>query len=398
MRRQKSIITTLTVAIGLALAVPLCATAAPSEQQNPYSALADLAVSANLLDAWRDYALETLKPGFSWANEDHETARAPSLFDRGRGRVTSPASHFSGSVIEPSPIHVALLTTRVTDTPLYVPANATNIVPDHAPGWQRQIISPSITQRIGDSGLVSVSAILAYQRFTDIGMGWLGVPSNNFDQATSMQLRYAGTSSGAGMRVDYSNALSDRLSWQVGYQTRVNMDAFNSYRGVYAEPGSFDIPASSNVGFGLALTPQLRIDAGVERVMYGQVTPFTSSALPARFLALLSSSASPVFAWQDLNVYSVGGSWQDKDIGDWSFRYSTREQPLPTSTLLQQALPNLSSHNAELAYTHAFGVKSSLRLAASYAPTDFMLGAPLSYSLGHGSNEMEWGALWTTVF
>jgi hypothetical protein len=58
------------------------------------SALTDLAASAGLMDAWRDYALASLKPEFSWASDDDQPIRAPSLFDRGRGRVTAPASHF----------------------------------------------------------------------------------------------------------------------------------------------------------------------------------------------------------------------------------------------------------------------------------------------------------------
>ena len=132
--------------------------------------------------------------------------------------------------------------------------------------------------------------------------------------------------------------------------------------------------------------------------MYSQVAPFTSSALPSRFLALLSSSVSPAFAWQDLDVYSIGASWRDPVSGDWALRYSTREQPLPTSMLLQQALPSPSAHNYELDYARAFGQRSRLRISASYAPTDFILGVPLSYSVTHGGNQMQWEALWITSF
>src|SRR4029079_15261622 len=104
-------------------------------------------------------------------------------------------------------------------------------------------------------------------------------------------------------------------------------------------PGPFDIPASANLGLGLAITKEFQLTVGVERVMYSQVAPFTSSTLPSRFLALLSSSASAVCAWRDLYAYSIGGLWYDPEFGALSVRYSTREQPLPTSPLLQQALP-----------------------------------------------------------
>src|SRR5262249_9188834 len=139
-------------------------------------------------------------------------------------------------------------------------------------------------------------------------------------------------------------------------------------------------------------------DAGVERVMYSEVLPFTSKALPAPLLADLASSRSPEFIWQDLDVYSLVASWRTSGFGVWSLRYSTREQPLPTSPLLASVLPSPSSRNYELAFAQAFGSNSSLHLSASYAPTDFILGVPLSYSVSHGGNQMQWEALWITNF
>jgi hypothetical protein len=85
----------------------------------------------------------------------------------------------------------------------------------------------------------------------------------------------------------------------------------------------------------------------------------------------------------------------------WSLHYSTREQPLPTSPLLQSALePYLSTHDVEFSFGHAFGSNSSLRLAATYAPTEFVLGVPTSHSLLAGNNggQIEYEALWITRF
>lgn len=401
MRQQNAIVKHLVASIGLALAVPLCASAAPAgtgKAAASYAALADLATSATLIDAWRDYALASLRPDFSWASDGDEPIRAPSLFERGRARLLPPASHFNGSIIESTPLRVAIASSRISDTPLYAPASGENLLPNHSPGLQRYIVAPSISQPLGNVGAVSVSAIFAYQHFADIGWTQPSYGISGFVQTAPLALRSSDTSSGTGLRLDYVSALSEGVSWRAGVQSRINMDPMSNYRGLYAEPGTFDIPASVNFGVGFALAPQLRIDAGVERVMYSQVAPFTSSALPSRFLALLSSSVSPVFAWQDLDVYSLGASWRDPGAGAWSVRYSTREQPLPTSMLLQQALPAPSAHNYELDYARGFGDRSRLRVSASYAPTDFILGMPLSYSVSHGGNQMQWEALWITSF
>lgn len=402
MRRQRTHARNLFTAIAIGLALSPCAFATPSDAaaqaRVASSALTDLAVSASLIDAWRDYALASLKPGFSWASDGDEPIRAPSLFDRGRGRVATPASHFHGTAVDSNPFHVAMMSSRVSDTPLYSAVGPSAFLQDSRPGLQRYIIAPSISQHLDSFGTVSVSAIIAYQHLADIGWTPANATSMAFPSATPQGARSTDSSSGAGLRVDYSSPLTDRVSWQVGAQSRVNMDSFAAYRGIYAEPGTFDIPASANFGLGFAVTQQLQFDAGVERVMYSQIAPFTSSALPSRFLALLSSSVSPVFAWQDLDVYSIGALWRNPELGDLSVRYSTREQPLPTSPLLQQALPTISPRNVEVGYARGVGQNSSLRLMAAYVPKEFIPGVPQTYSLSNGGNQVEWGALWITSF
>lgn len=403
MRRHKTIVNSLAISTGLALAAPLCAFAAPKVSpggaESASVALSDLAASATLIDAWRDYAFASLRPDFSWASDGDEPIRAPSLFDRGRARLLPPASHFGGSVIDTSPFHVAMSSTRVSDTPLYVPSNGAGLLTGGVSGLQRYVLTPSITQRLGSVGAVSVSAIFAYQHFADLGLTPAPAPAiGDYASVAPQALRTSDTSSGAGLRIDYSSPLSENINWQLGVQSRINMDALNNYRGVYAEPGTFDIPASANAGLEFGLTPDLRLDAGVERVMYSQMKPFTSSALPSRFLALLSSSVSPAFVWQDLDVYSIGASWRDAAAGNWTFRYSTREQPQPTSLLLQNALPTPSARNYEFGYARGFGDRSRLRFSASYAPTDFIVGVPLTYSVSHAGNQMQYEALWITNF
>ena len=386
-------------ATGLILSLPLsfAAAAAPGDL---HGSLSQLAESQSILDAWRNYALADLTPSFSWAIDPAQMPAAPSLFDRGNGRFAPQASHFSGAaVLNPAPIQVALLKSRVADTPLFAAAGSSSLWQELTPGLQRYVVAPSLSQRWGENSALSFSAIFAYQRFAGLG---LGIDSVSVQENAGVATPLASSGSyGSGMRVDFNSALNEHVSWQIGYQSRVNMDAFNNYRGVHSELGSFDIPASANAGIGYAVTPEFKLDLGVERVMYNQIAPFTSNALPTRFLVLLGSEVSPAFAWQNLDVYSLGLSWRSTELGTWTLRYSTREQPLPTSALLQNALePYLSSHDVEFAFTRVFGTNSSLHFAATYAPTEFVLGLPTSNSLrtGNTGNQIEYEALWITRF
>jgi len=401
MRRSTAKVKKLAGALGFILALPLSFAAAADRVHS----LSEFAQSASVLDAWREYALAdlTLTLDFSWARDSDAPLTAPSLFDRGIAHVAPTASsHFATSGASAAALSVTLSRSKAADTPLFVPAQAPSLLQDYMPGLQRYVLSPSYLQAWGEKGTIGVSAIFASQRFAGLGLGLDSMPAQEISNVPALpyEFRNSQVSYGTGMRVDFNNALSERMTWQAGYQSRVNMDAFNNYRGVYSEPGSFDIPASANVGLGYVVSPDLRFDIGAERVMYSQIAPFTSSALPTRFLVLLGSSISPAFSWQNVDVYSIGWTWRDPTNGLWSLHYSTREQPLPTSRLLQSALePYLASHNIEFGFAHMFGPLSSLRVAASYAPTEFVLGLPNNNlrSSGEG-NQFEYQALWTTRF
>jgi hypothetical protein len=408
MRRSTAKLAKITGALGFVLALPLSFAATPAdkhqvERSAAAASFAQFASAESVIDAWRNYALADLSTGFSWASAQSIAATAPSLFDRGNAHLTQPASRFNGSQVAPQSVQVTYAKMRVSDTPLYAPSEVPQLIQDYMPGLQRYIVSPSMTQRVGENSAVSVAAIFAYERFAGFGLG----PDTNTTPNAFADLmaqpygwRTPYGSYGVGMRVDFNNALTERLSWQIGYQSRVNMDAFNAYRGVFAESGQFDIPASANLGLGYALTKDFKIDLGIQRVMYSGITPFTSNALPTRFLILLGSEVSPAFAWADLNVYSAGFSWRDPADTVWSLHYSTREQPMPTSRLLQNALePYLSSHDVEFGFAHGFGDFSNLRFSMMYAPTEFVLGLPNTFSLrDNGGNQLEYELLWTTRF
>jgi len=324
MRQSTAKVRNLAGAIGFVLSLPFSFVAAASGDLRTSvdaSSLAQLASSQSVMDAWRDYALVDLMPQFSWADHRAPALSAPSLFNRGNAHLAPPPSHFTGTPVNPSPVQVAFIKSRVSDTPAFVASDATSLLQEYTPGLQRYVIAPSLSQRWGDRSAVSFSAIFAYQRFAGLGLGLDSVSvQDNLGPATQYSLRENSGSYGSGMRVDFNTALTDQVTWQIGYQSRVNMDAFNNYRGVYSEPGSFDIPASANLGFGYALAPELKFDVGVERVMYSQIAPFTSNALPTRFLVQLGSHISPSFAWQNLDVYSIGATWQDPLDSVWSLR------------------------------------------------------------------------------
>lgn len=410
---RRSDITSLSVAVAAALALTgslsfastpagKSANAANTSASSASSVMNELADNAAMIDTWRDYALGTLKSNFSWASDTADVVEAPSIFNRGRANLSrAPAMRFPGtSVPQDSGLHVAMQSTHVADTPLYASAEASSLLPDYSPGLRRLIVAPSFTHRLSDSSSFSLAAILAYQRMAGFDLPGMG-PGLAGSLLTPTQFRDSPTAFGTAARFDFNNDLNDWASWQAGYQSRVNMDGFNTYQGLVVRPGSFDVPASANLGLGLKITSNLRADIGVERVMYSDVAPLISNSLPPRLLAQLGGSRlSSTFEWENLIVRSLALSWHAAAFGDIGVRYTTRQQPLPTLPLVQQALlPDISSHSWEASFAHGFGSNSTLRLLGVYAPIQLFGAPPTSYNLaGTGGNQMRVEALWTTTF
>lgn len=349
----------------------------------------------SVMQRWQEYARQSIQPDFSWAETD-TPALAPQLLELATSRN---ARSTYAAVGRNALIGVSVRSGLVDDLPssrLGDDGIVPRLIPEARPGLHRYIVAPSYVRGWGDSGRWSVAALFAYQRFANATFG----VDEAFDDELGFTQGPTTSAYGRGVRVELSEMLGQRLRWTAGYQSRVNMDAFNSYRGVYADPGDFDIPASASLNLGVGVAPWLSFEFGLERVMYSDIRAFTSPTLPRRFLAALGSGASPVFEWDDLDVYSLTSVWHGNDLGDVALRYSTRTQPAPTSPLLDRLLGDVSRYSLDLSYSRWTGPNGQLRFITSYAPAQYLFGTPTNYAARNSlaGNQLEFEAVWATRF
>lgn len=267
--------------------------------------------------------------------------------------------------------------------------------------FERQYFSPGFEQAVGENGILGVSAIIAYQRYSASALGlWAAnTPETNVFVAPSFD-PYQESGYGTGVRLDVRQELFAGLALDAGFQSRIDMEEFAAYRGVYSQPADLDIPARARVGLALQAGERSSLNVAVERVLYSDINAFPSRLLPGRFLSLLGDSTSPAFSWDDLTVYSVGWSWTDGEDNHWNVDFSTRTQPSPTSTLLSQALDRELADSAMiLGYTRRTGKQSRLQFNAAWAPSEFAFGGSV---LGVTSDDLDQNleveALWTLDF
>jgi hypothetical protein len=283
-----------------------------------------------------------------------------------------------------------------SDTP-FAEDGGLSLIDDGRAGIERTVVAPTISGAFGDGGRVDATVMLAYQRFASPNLNAIeatdGLPPSALPASGSE------TSYGSGVRLGMAQDVGAGVSFRAAYQSQVNMSTLRSYSGVYADAGDFDMPASVETGFDWDLGGGNALGFGVSRVMYSDVTPFTSTALPTSVLALLGDGTSPAFAWRDLTVYSAAWSWQASADNRIMLRYFTQQQPEPTSELLALAMSeNFSDNNFAVSLDHRLSDESAVRLGAAYAPSQYYVGNADYSESNSSSDQIEVMAIWSVRF
>lgn len=267
--------------------------------------------------------------------------------------------------------------------------------------FERQYFAPGFEQHLNEHSVLGVAAVIAYQRFSTASLGMVSATSpENLWMASNVYRPYEESGYGTGVRLALRQEIVSGLAFETGFQSRIDMEEFAQYRGVYSNPADLDIPARASVGLQLQASERSFVNVAVERVMYSDINAFPSRFLPNRFLALLGDSTSPSFEWEDLTVYSVGYGWSDGDKHEWRVDFHSRQQPSPTSVLLSRALEsNLADHALTLGYALSTSSNSRLNLNAAYAPSEYAFGGSvLGVTTENLDQRFELEALWTLYY
>jgi hypothetical protein len=381
--------------VGLVLALPCSFLALPLAADDDRSAFATFAQALSgeqTLRDWRGYAYASIVPDFEWA--DRPVARAPDLLTMAFGGATR--QRFGNGRVGVS-VETSTYSLRegARAGGAFAPLKLTELAPV---GLRQEVFSPGVVAQTR-YGQFELGAVFAYQRFASWDFGSFSASEARLGLLAEHNGRIE-SSFGQGVRAGVSHQLTPKLGIQAGYSSKIDMDAFNTYRGIYSAPGDFDQPASLDTRLSYQLGATTALTLGVAYIQYSQVEPFLSSTLPNRVVALLGDGNSPQFSWRDLTVYSAEWAWTPSSNDAFALRYSTRQQPTPESPALRRALAaDFTDNNLAVAYSRRLGPGLKLGFAASYSPSSYFLGFsdPFARPLDSGE-QIEAELLFTALF
>lgn len=215
-------------------------------------------------------------------------------------------------------------------------------------------VVPSYARKIGERFSVGIAPILAAQQFEAKGLSAFAAFSNSPDRVSDQDKDY---SLGYGARLGVFGMAADWLAVGASYQSRIRMQRFDKYEGLFAERGDFDIPSNWNAGITLLLPAQQRLALDYQRIHFNEVDSVGRPLEPNRFVndcalprllasqtgglvgdagpspACLGADTGPGFGWQDVEVFKLG---YQITVGSFVLRagYSRGENPIPSSEVL----------------------------------------------------------------
>lgn len=236
-------------------------------------------------------------------------------------------------------------------------------------------VAPTVGYKITPDHAVGLSVNLAFQRFEATGL-------QNFTQGpfsafpNDLTDRGYDNSYGAGVRVGYLGQFTPQFALGLTYQSKTRMGEFDKYRGLFAEQGGFDIPATYGIGVLFKATPTINVALDVTKIDYSDINSVGNPLLPNLATAQLGTPGGAGFGWEDITVFKLGVDWAMRPDLTLRAGYNRGDQPIPrTETLFNILAPGVMEDHYTVGATWTLANKSELSFAFMYAPTVTIRGS-----------------------
>ncbi|MCU0765343.1 MAG: outer membrane protein transport protein [Burkholderiaceae bacterium] len=239
-------------------------------------------------------------------------------------------------------------------------------------------VAPTFGYRITPEHAVGVSLNLAWQRFKSHGLENFTAPSGP-QQFSAYPTKVTNNgnddSYGVGVRIGYLGQFTPNFALGLTYQSKTRMSEFDAYKGLFAEQGGFDIPASYGIGVAFAPITGLLLAVDVVRIDYSGIASVNNPLLPNLFQARLGTDGGAGFGWQDVTAYKLGVQYAISPQLTVRGGYNHGEQPIPASeTFFNFLAPGVVEDHWTLGATWTLANKSELSFSFMYSPSVTVTG------------------------
>jgi long-chain fatty acid transport protein len=238
------------------------------------------------------------------------------------------------------------------------------------------------TIKLADNQAFGIAPVFAMQSFEAEGLQPFQAASVDPANVTNNGKDW---SYGVGLHLGWYGEVNDQLALGLSYRTKMWMSAFDKYSGLFADGGSFDIPAMFNFGLAYKVQPNVTVGFDYQHIFYNEIdsisnsndldlTPcFGASPKPSY---CLGGSAGLGFGWDSMDVFKLGVRWDQSE--KWKFfggvSYNTDFLKSDRQALFNVLAPATVRWHLALGGTYVHSAKDEFNLAFSYMPKETVDG------------------------
>lgn len=245
---------------------------------------------------------------------------------------------------------------------------------------QQALLSVAIAKTIAPGLSVGIAPIVARQQIKIRGLAPFAAGSSDPANVSGNGLDVTW---GVGVRGGVEWVAAPGLRFGVAGNSRIYSQPFEKYRGLFAEQGDFDIPASIQAGVAYDVTPSLTLLADYRHIWFGSIKSIANSSTNA---ALLGSGNGPGFGWDDVDVLKLGIEWRTSPVLTLRAGYSYATNPISSRDAEFNILaPAVVQNHFTAGFEYKWDRSWSVEFAGLYVPEETVSGVEIPPgNPGHG--------------
>lgn len=230
----------------------------------------------------------------------------------------------------------------------------------------------SFAYEFAENHSFGVSGIFGWQRFAAKGLASFSFFSNDPANLTGNTFS---TATGFGFKVGYQGEFAKGFRFGAAYQSKIFMNEFERYAGLFAQAGDFDVPASWQAGFAF-MPGNWTFLVDVKQILYTGIKSVANPLLPNLMMAPLGSEEGPGFGWKDIFIVKYGMIYSGFCGWDLMAGFSIGQNPVKDTEVLFNILaPAVIENHITLGVTKKIAKNHDISLAFMYALENSVKGA-----------------------
>ena len=227
---------------------------------------------------------------------------------------------------------------------------------------QQMFIAPTVAYKLTPRNAIGVSLTIAYERFNAEGLQNFATDTASI-APQNVTNRGNDSTLGEGFRIGWIGQVNRIVTLGATYQSRTWMGKLNRYSGLFAQQGSYDIPANFAGGVAVKVGGKATVGFDLERILYGQVKSIANSGFNK---ALLGSDNGPGFGWHDITASKVGLEYRMNARLTLRGGYNHSGVPFPAhETFFNLLAPGIVQDHATFGVT--WGLRGHKEVTVAYA-------------------------------